>query len=144
MNIEDMLNGSGQPADCSGIEMRGWQLLRSRIRGSVTTFRHRWIPSLVWRNQEIDVSIGIKLTAHTELDALAKVEAALRDMGFSFDTGYGFGQRDWEWDWSLKGPVSVIFRGVRKKPRERYGVTPKGLAEREHDLIVGSGLLKSK
>lgn len=141
-NIEDFLNG--QSSASIGREMTPWEHLMSRVRGFFQTIRIRYIPSLVWRHQEIDVSIGIKLTAHTELDALARAETILRDLGFSFDTGYGFGQRDWEWDWSLKGPVSIKFEGKRLTPRDAYGFTPKNLLGQEHDLIVGSGLLKSK
>ena len=38
-----------------------------------------------------------------DLDKIFLIEKLLRELGVTFDTGYGCGERDWELDWSLKG-----------------------------------------
>jgi hypothetical protein len=79
----------------------------------------RWIPRLVWLNDEIDVVVTLqehKLSGAQDDSVLWEVEDRLRRMGLRFDTGMGLEGRDWEWDWSLSGPVSVRFRGRAKRP----------------------------
>ena len=68
----------------------------------------------VKRGDGVDVSIRFDTRAEGfSKEQLYKAEDALRKLGVSFDTGSGCldGSRYWEWDWSLKGPVSVRFRG---------------------------------
>lgn len=74
---------------------------------------------------EKDCEVGIhfdmtKLTKE-QIEKLWQAETLLHEIGVSFDTGAGCGQRDWEWDWSLSGPVKVTFRRLTKdNPKNRY------------------------
>ena len=81
----------------------------------------RRFPRLVWYGDEIDVRVTFKGIGvlgggfEQEFDA----DRLFRDMGINFDTGCGCHGRDWEWDWSLRGPISVKFRGRAKHPERR-------------------------
>ncbi len=75
------------------------------------------------RKDEVEVGIHFDMSAMSkeQLDKLFQAEQLLRDIGVSFDTGAGGGERDWEWDWSLTGPVHVTFRRmVKDNPKNRY------------------------
>lgn len=90
-------------------------------------FRRRYIPYLVWWNDELDINI---LFAEDRLRAQTLKEAHqdlfrgtfdiarkhLNEVGITFDHGLGLDGREWEWDWSLQGPVRVRFRGRAKYP----------------------------
>lgn len=117
--------------------------MRSRLSALVSYWRERIgrkLPRLVWYGDEIDVVVTFRearlpaglifSTDGTGFDevvhasglndgALAKIESALNEIGITFDKGIGFGGRDWEWDYSLKGPISVRFRGRARKPEDR-------------------------
>lgn len=66
--------------------------------------------------KEAEVLIQFDLINMTDLqrEKLEKIESLFHDMGIRFDTGCGFGGRDWEWDWSLKGPVKVYFKKIKR------------------------------
>lgn len=98
-----------------------------------TPFRRAWwallrkLPRLIWLDDEVNVVVTFTsdrlLPGDTVDEAfrslftgrLAQVEHALSDMGVGFDKGMGMDGRDWEWDWSLRGPISVRFRGRTKQ-----------------------------
>lgn len=96
-----------------------WRLIRLRRR----------LPYLVWYGDELDVRVTLnqdKLDPTAENPfrqlfggAFFEIEKTFREMGIGFDTGMGCDGRDWEWDWSLKGPISVTFRGRAKHPERR-------------------------
>jgi hypothetical protein len=44
------------------------------------------------------------------IEKLFQVQSLLNEMGISFDTGAGGGQRDWFFDFSLQGPISVTIK----------------------------------
>jgi len=70
---------------------------------------------------EVGIHFNISTMSEEQLDKLFKVEQLLRELGVSFDTGAGNGERDWEWDWSLQGPVHVTFdKMVKDDPKNRY------------------------
>jgi hypothetical protein len=85
------------------------------------------IPALVWRGQEVDVNINFPMpNEENKLDIrnLFDAERSLYEYGLNFDTGAGLmkgpeARRDWEWDFSLRGNVSVKFRGVCKTKEKR-------------------------
>jgi len=80
-------------------------------------------PGKFLRKDEVEVGIHFDMSAMSkeQLDKLFQAEQLLRDIGVSFDTGAGGGERDWEWDWSLTGPVHVTFRRmVKDNPKNRY------------------------
>lgn len=79
----------------------------------VKTLCARYIPSIVWRRQSVQVGIHFDLSKVDRQD-IFEIEKLLNKNGIYFDTGAGCGNRDWEWDWSLRGPVEVRFK--RKKP----------------------------
>ena len=93
----------------------------------------RWIPRLVWLGDEIDVGVTFKnIGALGGTDppcdqdaAVWDAQDAFRRMGIGFDTGSGCDGRDWEWDWSLKGPISIRFRGRAKHPLLRVVPEPE-------------------
>ena len=66
----------------------------------------------------ITISFDLQDLGHDGLKTLFEIEQKLLDLGISFDTGAGFGQRDWEWDWSLKGPVKFTIRKKEEQPLE--------------------------
>ena len=90
----------------------------------------RWLPRLVWIGDEIDVCVTFtenRLQPPSTADdalkqllsgALPEIEERFAALGIEFDTGLGPDGRDWEWDWSLRGPISVRFRG-RSSKRDR-------------------------
>lgn len=78
-----------------------WQTLRR--------WRARYVPSIVWRRQIVEVGIHFDLSKVDQKD-LFEIEKLLSKNGIHFDTGAGCGNRDWEWDWSLRGPVKVRFK----------------------------------
>lgn len=91
-----------------------FQSIRNRLATQLVLIRRRF-PHLVWYGDEIDVSVTIKANPNLAAD----VESALDDIGLSFDRGGNLDERDWEWDWSLRGPISVSFRGVTIDPSKR-------------------------
>jgi len=100
----------------------------NRVVSEVWHFRlRRWLPRLVWLGDEIDVVVTLtedKLFQPDPVGALFsggfyEIEKQLRDKGILFDTGMGAGGRDWEWDFSLRGPISVRFKGRAAKPERR-------------------------
>lgn len=104
--------------------------LRDRIIGQLIRWRRRFIPYLVWWNDELDIVITLsenKLQAQSIPDAkkeflrgsFYEAEGHLNECGITFDTGMGPDGRDWEWDWSLHGPISVKFRGRASEPNTR-------------------------
>lgn len=105
-------------------EMDGLALLRSKIARWFYLYISRRIPRLVWINDEIDIRITFFEDQINQTDpmrglfsgGLFEIEKQLHHMGIRFDTGQGLGGRDWEWDWALSGPVSVVFKGLAKKP----------------------------
>ena len=120
---------------CIGRKMTRWERVRSRIKYWLIRQRRR-LPYLVWWNDELDVTVTLsqdKLPsieigpADDPTDALrplfsgafADIERTFREMGITFDKGMGFAGRDWEWDWSLKGPISIRFRGRCRRPEQR-------------------------
>jgi len=75
------------------------------------------------RENEVEVGIHFDMSVMTnkQLDKLFQAEQLLNDIGITFDTSVGGGERDWDWDWSLKGPVNVTFRRmVKDNPKNRY------------------------
>lgn len=57
--------------------------------------------------------------SNVDVEKLFAVEKLLReDLGVSFDTGAGNGFRDWFFDYSLKGPLTVHFRGMTEDVSE--------------------------
>lgn len=128
-----------QPA-CVAREM-SW--LRQRINDArIWLYRHT--PRLVWPFQEIEATIGLRLSTKDQFNKLAEVERLLSELGVAFDTGYGFGQRDWEWDWSLRGPVHVRFVRARKKPIPTYGLRNEVAVVQEAEQIKHNMLAPSE
>lgn len=84
----------------------------NRLQSLLYSLRAKYIPSLVWRNDPIEVRVQFPLSEET-LQATHELREIFTKMGISFDTGGGCGTRDWEWDYSLRGPIEVRF--VRKK-----------------------------
>lgn len=75
------------------------------------------------RDNEVEVGIhfDISVMSKEQLNKLFQAQQLLAEIGISFDTGAGGGERDWEWDWSLKGPVYVTFRRmVKDNLKNRY------------------------
>ena len=72
----------------------------------------RYIPSIVWRRQRIEVGIHFDLSK-VDRDDLFEIEKLLHKNGIHFDTGAGCGKRAWEWDFSLRGPIDVRFKRKR-------------------------------
>lgn len=55
------------------------------------------------------------------ISKLLQIEKLMRELGVSFDTGYGCEEIDWEFDWSLRGPIYVTFKKfVKDNPENRY------------------------
>ena len=124
-------------------EMTRWELFWSRL--SLWRIRlRRKLPYLVWYGDEVDVRVCFSesklgqcssseeaMKQFYSPNALTDAQVALRNYGVSFDSGMGFEGRDWEWDWSLKGPISVSFRGLAQKPERRQArPRPKLVAAR--------------
>jgi hypothetical protein len=113
-----------------------WRRICNRFALEVWHWRlKRWIPRLVWLDDEIDVRITlmqdklpqVKFKPGEEAAALkplfsgafAEMEQTFQELGINFDSGMGREGREWEWDWSLSGPISVRFRGRAKRPELR-------------------------
>lgn len=104
-------------------EMTFLERMLSDVKRHLIQFRRR-LPYLVWWNDEMDVAITFsqdKLNPEGDIEqlwrgAFAEAEHIFKEMGITFDTGMGCDGRDWEWDWSLKGPISIRFRGRASKP----------------------------
>jgi aminopeptidase-like protein len=47
------------------------------------------------------------------IEKIFEAERLLRELGITFDTGYGCGVRDWELDWSLKGAYLYPHKGEK-------------------------------
>ena len=112
------------------VELGFWQRMRSAMAGKLIRLRRRFIPYLVWYGQEIDLTVTLKenrLSADTIGGAhqqffeghFHKMKEDFKAVGISFDSGLGPSGRDWEWDWSLRGPISLQFRGTAKRPERR-------------------------
>ena len=107
-------------------EMTQWEAFFSRIKYWLIRQRRR-LPYLVWWNDELDVTVTLsqdKLDRENPLcsfqgGAFAEMQRDFSALGISFDSGQGPEGRDWEWDWSLKGPISVRFRGRCSRPHLR-------------------------
>lgn len=120
-------------------EMPPWRVGLSRMYSVLLRLRRRYIPYLVWYDQEVDVTVTFtadKLPIMTGGDVqevsrealrelwggpVAEIENNLSRLGIGFDKGLGREGRDWEWDWSLKGPISVRFRRRTKDISKRAG-----------------------
>ncbi len=118
-------------------EMTPWQQRIRRIRWWWTSYRRRHLPYLVWYNDELDVVVTFKedrlhqrefnnpqeamgaAAGQLMRGYLPDIKDKLHDIGIDFDTGLGVEGRDWEWDWSLRGPISVRFRGRAANPERR-------------------------
>lgn len=102
----------------------------SRSQQFLNRLAYRWhsflnlFPRLVWPGQEVEVGVTFtEPSLDPDGDALAQlregvlpdIERKLDDIGIEFDTGLGREGRDWEWDYSLRGPIKVTFRRVRKR-----------------------------
>lgn len=107
----------------------GWLRAKwERVKLEVWHWRFkRWLPRLVWLNDELDVVVTLsqdKLNPEDGLEQLFRgaffeAEKIFLEMGITFDTGMGCYGRDWQWDWSLKGPINVRYRGRAKHPELR-------------------------
>lgn len=98
------------------------QALKESFKNKLIRFRRKYIPYLVFYDQEIDVLVTWKenkLSQNADVNAalkqlnqghLAQIENMMSEIGITFDKGIGFEGRDWEWDFSLTGPVNVKFR----------------------------------
>ncbi len=123
------------PAIGASIELPWYKQQLGRLKSFLIRARRR-LPYLVWWNDELDVTVTFSqdklpvIEMHPSDDpakafkplfsgAFADIERNLRELGIEFDKGMGFGGRDWEWDWSLKGPISVRFRGRASRPHLR-------------------------
>jgi hypothetical protein len=98
-----------------------WSAWRWRIRLALLRLRRK-LPYLVWDGDELDVTVSLiahPLGGDGPLEPLWAIEDALRGIGIDFDTGCGGGGRDWEWDASLRGPISIQFRGRARCPETR-------------------------
>lgn len=96
------------------------QLIKDNIEFGIKTAPYKKQFPL---DNEVEVGIHFDISSMNkeELDKLFQVESLLRELGLSFDTGAGGGERDWEWDWSLRGPVHVTFRSmVKHNEKNRY------------------------
>ena len=130
--IDGAVGGSAAGEPQSVYHSRPRKILNRIIREVWYWRLRRWIPVLVWRGQQVDVTITftedcLDLSEGGDPDAMRKlfsgglreIENRLREMGIHFDTGMGGGGRDWEWDFSLSGPVKVSFRGRARHPEKR-------------------------
>jgi hypothetical protein len=105
-----------------------WRIILNSILRHVWYYRlRRWIPRLVWIDDELDVCVTFtedKINLENPVGSLFSggiydLQSRFNRMGIYFDSGCGSYGRDWEWDWSLKGPISVKFRGRAKHPEKR-------------------------
>lgn len=125
--IDNPTQATGGPV---AMEMTPLEQMRSRIKYWFIRQRRK-LPHLVWWGEEVDVTITFSQHGLPEgadmaeamqylyRSRMAEIEAALKEIGISFDRGGGYDGRDWEWDWSLKGPVSVRFRERSRNPHLR-------------------------
>jgi hypothetical protein len=117
-----VIDGGSPALEVSIGEMTKRKLFWDRLKREVWHFRlKRWLPRLVWIDDEIDVRVTFK-----DIGALGgnpsrvwDASKLLYDMGIQFDAGSGHHGRDWEWDYSLSGPISVVFKGRAKHPEKR-------------------------
>lgn len=112
-------------------EMPPWRVALSRAKNALIRLRRRFIPSLVWYGDELDVLVTFpadrimegdtpnEAFAHLFSGRLHEARCALNEAGIEFDVGAGFGGRDWEWDFSLRGPINVKFKRRAKRPERR-------------------------
>lgn len=109
-----------QPTMGGAVEMTRWRRFVVTMEIAATRLRRK-LPYLVWHGDEVDVRVTLKDLGALggEASRVWDAQATLNDMGISFDTGSGFHGRDWEWDWSLRGPISVSFRGRARNPERR-------------------------
>ena len=130
--ITGVIVTSTEDGEPLGREMGPWGVLWSRIRRRVTRISRRF-PRLVWYGDELDVRVTFKGIGGLGEDKKEVFNAGqlFSGMGIRFDTGSGCHGRDWEWDWSLRGPISVTFRGRAKHPERR-------IAEKQPDLKLVS------
>ena len=123
MDVVDSLPVTTEPV---GREMTRAEIFVSRAKYWLLRQRRR-LPYLVWYNDELDVTVTLsqdKLDpenplASFSMGAFSEIQTQFSALGISFDSGMGPEGRDWEWDWSLKGPISIRFRGRASKPELR-------------------------
>src|SRR5580658_2662069 len=108
------------------VEMGAIQAALDRLSNRLKRFR-RHFPFLVWYNDEVDVTVTLcqeRLDSDQPFTSFYSgvwrdIQLQMHDAGVSFDSGIGCDGRDWEWDFSLKGPISVRFRGRAERPELR-------------------------
>lgn len=71
---------------------------------------------LVRRGDQVDVVVSFKVDDDKQLHHVFEAQRHLRELGISFDTGFGFGQRDWELNLNYSGPIKVTFTEKKKEP----------------------------
>lgn len=65
-----------------------------------------------------DVGIHFNLDdSRVTLEKIQDIERLFHEMGITFDTGAGSGERDWFFDWSLKGPIKV---SIQERKNDAY------------------------
>jgi hypothetical protein len=119
------------------MDMNLFQFIRFNFGGWWIHNVARRLPTLIWWNDELDVTVTFKEAKMPEMTfdpasgfpaealgylgqgQLADIERKLGEIGISFDHGGSARGRDWEWDWSLRGPISVRFRSRASKPERR-------------------------
>jgi len=67
------------------------------------------------KEAEVLIQFDMEKLGAEGMQKLHQIEELLLEIGVSFDTGAGFGNRDWEWDWSLKGPVMVFHKKFKEE-----------------------------
>lgn len=108
----------------AGVTYMGNRGLLSRLSDKLGYIWRRYIPHLVFEGDEIDVRMHFKglayLGDHSE-DANRVYDASygLHASGVRFDIGSSLEGCDWELDHSLRGPVSITFKGLAKSPELR-------------------------
>lgn len=60
-------------------------------------------------NYSVEISFNLN-DPRVDMNKIVQIEKLFGEMGITFDTGIGNGERDWCFDWSLKGPIRVRVR----------------------------------
>jgi hypothetical protein len=114
-----------------GLEYRGFASVRHRFLHWWSRVVVRRLPLILWRGQEVEVRVTFRearlpedatlgdAMTYLQSGRMSKIEAALSEIGITFDKGGGCEGRDWEWDWSLSGPISVRLVNYCTKPEAR-------------------------
>lgn len=104
-------------------EMTKFERTINTIKQKLVLFRRKHIPFIVYWDDEVNVCVTWlenKLPEGVTKEAAIKVlnsgpiyqiENLASEIGVDFDKGISFEGRDWEWDFSLRGPISLKFRG---------------------------------